>query len=288
MGYKIITDSTSDLPIKLAEEMELIILPLKFYVDDVEYYNYPDHRMLNPKDFYNKVRTGSALKTTQLNPDEFVTELRPYLEQGEDILLLNFSSALSGTFNSARIAQEILQEEFPERKIIINDTKAASLGEGLIVYLAALEKNKGKTIEEVNQFVNDIKLNVAHWFTVDDINHLRRGGRISSLASVVAKTFSIKPVLHVDNEGRLIPRMRAMGRKKSILKLFEQMEKTALPNQEVIFIGHGDSIEEAMYLSELIEKHFKVRPHVVDFIGPVIGSHSGQGTIALFFLAENR
>lgn len=288
MEFKIISDSTSDLPHQIVEELNLTILPLKFYIDDVEYYNYSDHRMISPKDFYAKMKSGATPSTAQINPDEFIEVMKPILDKGEDVLILLFSSALSGTYNSARIAQELMSLEYPDRKIIINDTKAASLGEGLLVYLASLEKQKGKSIEEVNQFVNQTKMQVAHWFTVDDINHLRRGGRITSVASLVAKTLNIKPVMHVDGEGRLIPRQKVMGRKKSIKTLFEQMKKTALPNQEVVFIGHADCLEEAMDLSHMIEEHFNIIPTVVGDIGPVIGSHAGHGTLGLFFLAENR
>lgn len=288
MSFKIITDSTTDLPNKLVKELDVEVVPLKFYINDQEYVNYPDHRMLSPEDFYKLVKDGAMPTTAQVNPDEYIEVLKPMLDKGEDVLIIAFSSALSGTFNSARIAAEILTEEYPNRKILVNDTKAASLGEGLIVYLANEQRKLGKTIDQVNEYINQIKGNVAHWFTVDDIKHLRRGGRISSVASIVAQTLRIKPILHVSDEGKLIPRFKALGRRKAILSIFNQMKKTALPNQETIFIGHADCLDDANLLADLIYKEYNVKPKVIDFIGPVIGAHAGYATLALFFLAEAR
>ena len=205
-------------------------------------------------------------------------------------MILSFSSKLSGTYNSARLYKEEMIEKYPERKIELIDTKSASLGEGLLVYLTALEKEKGASLEELVEFVNKTIPTVAHWFTVNDIDHLRRGGRISFLASFLAKTLSIKPIMHTDDEGALIPRFKSRGRSKAIRALYEQMKKTALPIPQTVLIGHGSDLEAAKSLEKMIleDEEFNIETIKIYPIGPVIGSHTGQGVLALFFQATNR
>ncbi|NCB74685.1 MAG: DegV family protein [Clostridia bacterium] len=287
--FKIITDSTSDLPSGLVEELELHVIPMLFTVDGKDYLNTPDERQLSSHDFYELLRAGKNSTTTQINLEVFKEEMRPYLEKGLDVLYLGFSSGLSSTFNSARLAAAELTEEFPDRKIIIVDTLAASMGEGLLVYLAAMKKKQGMSLEETAAFVEDNKLHLAHWFTVDDLNHLKRGGRVSGAAALIGTMLNIKPVLHVDDEGHLIPVDKVRGRRNSLAELVSHMEKTAIsPAEQTVFISHGDAPEDAQYVEKLVRERFGVKTVYINPIGPVIGTHSGPGTVALFFLASKR
>jgi len=287
--YRIITDSTSDLPASLARELELHIIPMLYTVDGRDYLNTPDERFLSSHDFYEMLRAGKVSTTTQINGEVFKNEVRPYLLEGLDILYLGFSSGLSSTFSSVLIASQDLKDEFPDRKIVIIDTLAASMGEGLIVYHAATRKKQGMSLDEVATWVEKNKLHLAHWFTVDDLNHLKRGGRLSGTAAFVGTMLNIKPVLHVDNEGHLIPVDKVRGRRKSLEELVSHMEKTAVnPAEQTVFISHGDAPEDAAYVEKLVRERFGVKSVYINPIGPVIGSHSGPGTVALFFLASKR
>ena len=250
--------------------------------------NHLDNRELDPKAFYDMMREGAQPTTSQINPDEYLEILTPILKDGKDILVLAFSSGLSGTFNSARIATEELKEQFPERKILLVDTKSASLGEGLLVTLAAKKKADGASIEEVKAYAEEMIPKIAHWFTVDDIGHLVRGGRLSKTAGFIAKLANIKPVLSASNEGKLEARHKAIGRKRAIKGLFDEMVKTALPGPQVVYIGHGDDQEAVDYLVSLIKEKFEVSELVVSTIGPVIGAHTGAGVLALFFIGTQR
>lgn len=286
--FTLFTDSTSDLPKGIADELNVNIIPLTYHIGDKSYINHLDYTEQPIKEFYDEVRKGALPTTSQVNPDDYLNVITPLLEKGEDVLILSFSSKLSGTYNSGRIAVDELQTKFPERKIKIIDTKSASLGEGFLVRLAALEKNKGKTLEEVASFVDDMIPRIAHWFTVDDISHLRRGGRVSALSSIVARALSIKPIMHCDDSGALVPRNKAIGRKKAIRGLFDKMEQTATENQEYVMIGHGDDLEAAETLKALINEKYPNAEVLIHTIGPVIGAHTGQGVLALFFVAKER
>lgn len=287
--FIIVTDSTTDLPDHIAKTHDLLVMPLKYNLDGKEYTNYLDHRELDAKDFFDQVKNGAKPTTSQINPEEYIEKLTPILQSGKDVLILAFSSALSGTFNSARIATETLTDEFPDRKILLLDTKAASLGEGLIVYKTAKEaKEKNLSVEEAFEYASHLAPSVAHWFTVDDVSHLVRGGRVSKVAGFVATLANIKPVLHVSNEGKLIPRHKIMGRKRAIKTLFEQMEKSAKPGKQTVFISHGDALDAAESLAAMIKEKFEVEEIVINMLGPVIGAHAGYGVLALFFIADNR
>ena len=241
------------------------------------------------KSVYDKVRAGSMPTTSQLNPMDFKEAVGPILAGGEDVLYLAFSSGLSGTFNNARIAFAELAEEYPQRKALCVDTLGASMGEGLLVYLACQERDKGKSIEEVAQWVEENRLHLAHWFTVDDLNHLKRGGRVSGAAAFFGTMLSIKPVLHVDDEGHLIPMEKVRGRRQSLDALVEHMAKTGIDNaHQTIFISHGDCKDDVEYVAQQIRQRFGTADIYTNPIGPVIGAHSGPGTVALFFLAESR
>jgi len=211
------------------------------------------------------------------------------LQAGEDILYVGFSSGLSGTFNSSIIAAEGLREKYTDAKIECIDTLAASMGEGLLVYHAAMKKREGMDIDGVKNWLLDNRLHMCHWVTVDDLNHLKRGGRINAMTATLGTALNVKPIIHVDDEGHLIPVGNVRGRKKSIQTLFEHMEATAVrPENQVVFISHADSQEDTEYLASLIKEKLNVKDVVCNYIGPVVGSHTGQGAIALFFIGTER
>ncbi|HHU79720.1 MAG: DegV family protein [Bacilli bacterium] len=284
-NYLIFTDSTADLPMEYFQLPMLKIIPLSFMIDGKQYIDGD----LDTKEFYDKLRAGGTSTTSQLNPEQYLSIIEPHVRDGKDILVIAFSSGLSGTANSMRIALEELQEQYPERKIFGVDSLCASLGEGLLVHLAVEAYNAGKSIAENFQMLEDTKLKICHWFTVEDLHHLRRGGRLSGFSAFIGSVLKVKPVLHLNDEGKLIPRKKTIGRKKSIEKLFEQMEKTIInPEEQVIFISHGDCLDDANYLKNLILEKYKVKDVVINGIGTVIGSHSGPGTLALFYLGASR
>lgn len=287
--YIIITDGTADLSQEMIEDLGVVSIPMSFEVDGKAYVHYPDGRELSSHEFYEELRQGSKSVTSLINTDTFLSVFEPILQEGKDILYIAFSSALSGTYNSSLIAKDELLEKYPDRKIECFDSKCASAGEGLCVYTAVELKVDGYSLEELTEWLRNNILRLCHWFTVDDLFHLKRGGRVSALSAGIGTALNIKPVLHVDDEGRLIPMEKVRGRKKSINALFEHMEKTITDAEEqVIFIGHGDSKEDAEYLAELIKERFPVKDVIINVIGPVVGTHSGPGTIALFFYGTNR
>ncbi|WP_300380677.1 DegV family protein [Clostridium sp.] len=288
MSTVIFTDSCCDLPIEFIKEnnIELISLRVKYESEDI-----PDDlgQSIKYKDFYSKLKNGVTATTSQANAYYFEEEFRKQAKLDKAIIYIGFSSALSGCVNSARIAKEIIEEEMPKADITIIDSKSASLGLGLLVFNATKMLKEGKTKEEIIMWIEENKLKVNHWFTVDDLNHLKRGGRVSSTVAIVGTMLNIKPIMHVDKEGRLIPVAKVKGRKKSIKDLFERLKENAVNIEEqTIFISHGDCLEEAETLRDLILSEYKVKDCIINYIGPVIGSHAGPGTIALFFLGNNR
>lgn len=287
--YLIVTDSCCDLPLNIVKDFNLNVIPLKFTINNVSYFNYSDEREMKNKDFYRILREGSMSITSQINSYEFVEQVTPLLNEGYDILYVGFSSALSGTYNSFLIAQEELKELFPERKILAIDSLSASLGQGLLIYSALLKQKEGKSLEEVYDFIESNKLSLVHLFTVDDLNFLKRGGRLSATGAFIGTLLKIKPLMHVSNEGRLVPYSKTVGRKISIKKLVDELaDRIVNPEEQVIFISHGDVLEEAKYAGELIKSKVKVKDVVYGNVGPVIGSHSGPGTIAIFFFGTHR
>lgn len=253
--------------------------------------NYNKNMEMDPKEFYQRMRQGSMPTTSQANTEETMDIWKPILDDGKDILHLAFSSGLSGSFNSARIAAEELRQEYPDRRIIVIDSLCASLGEGLFVDYAVEMKKAGKDMEEIADWLEKHKLNFCHVFTVDDLNHLYRGGRVSKAAAVLGTMINIKPVLHVDNEGHLIPLGKVRGRKKSLIKLVDMMEERIgswKDRQTKIFISHGDCREDAEFLKQLVQERFGYQEFLINIIGATIGTHSGPGTLALFFLGDYR
>ena len=287
--FVIITDSCCDLPPKLADELDLVVLPLSLLLEGKEYKNYLDEREITFADFYASVRAGNSVSTSAVNSDTFHTVMESYLEQGKDILSISFSSALSCTYQSSTVAADELRAKYPDRKIFTVDSLCASLGQGLLLYHTVMLKRQGKSIDEVRDFVEDAKTKLCHWFTVDDLNHLRRGGRISRTTAVIGSILNIKPILHCDAEGRLTGVSKARGRKKSLEELVNRMQSSAIdPAGQIVFISHGDCIDDAKYVEELVKSRFGVNEVVINSVGPVIGAHSGPGTVALFFLGTPR
>ena len=287
--YVIVTDSSADLTAGMAEELGVEVLPLSFMVKGQTYRNYPDNREMDPGAFYAMLRAGEMATTAAVNVADYTSVLEPLLEQGKDVLVLAFSSGLSATYQSSVIAVEELRARFPERKIFTVDTLCASLGQGLLVYLAAKKQQAGASIEEVRDWAEENKLHLCHWFTVDDLHFLKRGGRISAATAVLGSMLHIKPVLHVDDEGHLINMGKARGRGASLTALVDHMEETAIdPASQVVFISHGDCLADAEKVAGDVKKRLGVKEVVINHVGPVIGAHSGPGTLALFFLGSKR
>ena len=215
--------------------------------------------------------------------------MEPHLQAGRDILYLGFSSALSGTYNAGAVAARQLSEKYPDRRLYAVDTLSASMGQGLLVYLTVQQKRAGATIEQARDYAEAQKLHLCHWFTVDDLNHLHRGGRVSATSAVLGTVLNIKPVLHMDDEGRLIFMEKVRGRRNSIKRLLDKMRETAIePDKQIVFMSHGDCLEDAEYLAGRIREEWNVQDVVINYVGPVIGAHSGPGTLALFFLGAQR
>lgn len=287
--FIILTDSSADLGADMVQQLDVQVLPLSFSMDQQIYHNYPDNREIDPHAFYQLLRQGQVATTSAINVAQYTDALEPLLQAGKDVLVLAFSSGLSTTYNSSRIAVEELSEKYPERKIYTVDTLCASLGQGLLVYLAVKEQKKGRSIEEVRDWVEENKLHLCHQFTVDDLHFLKRGGRISATTAVVGSMLQIKPVLHVDNEGHLINIAKARGRQASLKALVDKMEKTAIdPANQVVFISHGDCPEDAQAVEQMVKERFGVKEVYINYVGPVIGAHSGPGTLALFYVGTER
>ena len=286
--YVIMTDNMADLPEDYIREHNLAVLSLSYILDGETYDR--DHP-LEVGEFYHRMREGSMPTTSQVNPEQAKEAFTACLEQGKDVLYIAFSSGLSGTYNSGKIAAEEIREEgrFPDRKLMVLDSLSASLGEGLLVHKAVQLKEAGKSLEEVAAWVEEHKLNLCHNFTVDDLFHLHRGGRVSKATAILGTMINIKPILHVDNEGHLIAIGKVRGRKKSLSTLVDRMGEQikGFENPEV-FISHGDCIEDARYVEKLVRERFGVESFIINYVGPTIGAHSGPGTIALFFMGNPR
>ena len=287
--FVIMTDSCCDLSAAMAAELELSVLPLSLHMGGAVYRNWLDGRDIGFPEFYSRVRGGENATTAAVSVGDFETEMRRILSSGRDLLCVSFSSGLSTTYQSACIAAEELRTEFPEAEICVVDSLCASLGQGLLVWLCAQERKKGRSLAEVRDFAEAVKGRICHWFTVDDLNHLKRGGRISAATALFGTMLSIKPVMHVDDGGRLTPVGKTRGRRASLLALVNEMEKTAPePERQTVFISHGDCLADAEFVAEEIRRRFGTRDIHINYVGPVIGSHSGPGTVALFFTGSPR
>ena len=287
--YVLITDSSADLSQEMVQELGVTVLPLSFTIQGKTYRNYPDNREMDLPLFYDMLRAGELATTSAVNVAEYTQAVEPILQEGKDVLILAFSSGLSSTYQSSVLAAEELREKYPDRKIYTVDTLCASLGQGLLVYLAVQEQRKGKNIEEVRDWAESTKLHLCHQFTVDDLHFLKRGGRISATTAVVGSMLQIKPVLHVDNEGRLINIGKARGRQASLKALVDKMEKTVTEEgKKTVFISHGDCRKDAVAVADMVRERFGTQDIRINYVGPVIGAHSGPGTLALFYLGTER
>lgn len=284
--YVITTDNNSDLPESYFREHGVGCTYLSYAMDGKIYTH---GNFLLEHQFYEAMRNGSLPTTAQANPEITREMMEPYLKEGKDILHIAFSSGLSGTCSSAILAAQELMEEYPERKIVVVDSLAASLGQGLLVYFAQQKKEAGEDMDAVAQWAENNKLHIVHMFTVDDLYHLYRGGRLSKTAAVVGSVLNIKPVLHVDNEGKLVPVGKVRGRKKALLELVKAMEeKTQGYETDTVFISHGDCKEDAEFVAEKVRERYRVKTMIINHVGAVIGAHSGPGTLALFFVGSPR
>ncbi|MEG2353315.1 MAG: DegV family protein [Clostridium sp.] len=286
-NYVIVTDSTADIPVELIEKLGVHVIPMSFEMEGRSYVHYPDEREMNLHEFYEKLRGGSNAVTTQINYVIYEEFFKDILRQGKDILYIAFSSGLSGTYNNSQIVIRDVLEEFPDRKIISIDSISASVGEGLLVCKAAEKKENGMDIEELGRWVEENKDKVCHWFTVEDLHHLRRGGRITTVEAIIGTTLGIKPLLSVDHEGQLTTVTKVRGKKKSLEILIERMVEDGvdIENQRV-FIGHGDNLEEAEKLAQLMKERNLVKEIIISEIGPIIGTHTGSGIIGLAFIGN--
>ena len=286
MSYQILTDSCCDFPPQRYRELGLISLPLSITFRGE---TYPDRNDDSLRDMYAGLRAGEAASTAAANPQQWEEALEPVLASGEDALILAFSSGLSTTYQSACIAAEEMKERFPERKILVVDSLCASLGQGLLAYYAARKRDEGLGLEELKAWLEDNKLHLCHWFTVNDLMYLKRGGRINAATAIMGTMLSIKPILHVDNEGHLVSVGKARGRKASIAALADKAAELGKGyDNSLMFISHGDCLEDAQALAELVKERCGAKEVYINYVGAVIGSHSGPGTLALFFLGQHR
>lgn len=284
--YVITVNSTVDLPKEWLEERKVPVIPLKYTIDNE---TYTDMEGLSSKEFFEKLRDGKMATTSQINPEEARAQLKPFLKEGKDVLHLGFSSGLSGTYNSMRIAGEELKEEYPEAKIIIIDTLCACLGEGLLLYKALQLKEAGKTIEETAKWVEENKLHICHNVTVDDLFHLHRGGRISKASAVLGSVVQIKPIIHMDENGKLQVIGKERGRKKSLNKIVDMaVEQIKGWDNDIAMITHGDCQEDAEYVAKLVRERLEIENILINNIGTVIGSHTGPGVVAAFVMGNKR
>lgn len=286
-NYVILTDSGCDIRPDVLKNWDVSFasLTFKFDNDEKEYLNFD----LPSKEFYDRMREGECAKTSAINVAVFTDFFKPYLEDGKDILYIGFSGGLSTTCNSGRIAADELVGKYPNRKIVCIDSLCASAGQGMFLKLAVDKKAEGASLEENAAYLEKMLPHMAHWFTVDDLVYLKRGGRVSAATALLGGMLNIKPVLHVDDEGHLISMSKVRGRRASIKALADMFTETAVDNTKgPVFISHGDCIDDAKALATLIEETHGVETEIITDVGPVIGSHSGPGTLALFFIAKER
>lgn len=285
--YKIITDSTCDLPSTVIKELDVHVIPMEYILDGVSHFQDLEDEGEKTASFYGSLREGKVSSTSMINTARFMGVFEPYLKAGQDILHVSFSSALSGSYNASRMAAEELKELYPERQILVLDSIAASIGQGLLVYHAVLKKRQGLSLEELYEWLEENKKKICHWFTVEDLMHLKRGGRISALSANIGTALNIKPILSVNMEGKLVNLGKVMGRKKSLSELIVKMKSCAeTADNQVVIIGHGDSLKDAEFLSTKLKNELHVKEVIMTQIGPIIGSHTGPGMIGLTFVGE--
>ncbi|MCM1181011.1 MAG: DegV family protein [Clostridium sp.] len=284
MSYVLASDATFDLPMELVEKYDIKVVPMAFNLDGQEILHYPDERNMSNEAFYQALKDGKMSTTSQINPVTYVESFTPYLERGEDILYIAFTSGLSGTYQSALLAKDMLLEDFPDRTIEVVDSLCASAGQGYLVYLAAKKKEEGMDLLELAQWTKSICNRVAHIFTVEDLFHLNRGGRLSTAEAIMGTALKIKPIISVDTEGKLYVENKVRGNKKAMEYMISKINETRDESEPMIFIGHGDAKERAEELKEKILEKTNVTDITITKIGPVIGTHTGPGMLAVLFL----
>lgn len=284
--FVIVSDSTVDLPKEYLQSKQVPIISLSYIMDGV---TYEEMDGLSHKEFFEKLRAGSLPTTSQINPEQAREALEPFAKEGKDILYIGFSSGLSGSYNSVRMAAEDLKEEYPDINIITIDSLCACMGEGLLLYKALELKEHGMSMEEIAKWVEANKLHICHNVTVDDLNHLHRGGRISKTTAVVGSMIKIKPIIHMSDEGKLVVIGKERGRKKSLVSIVDRMEKQMqVYDNDIVMITHGDCIEDAEFVKKQVEERFGIHNVMINGIGSVIGSHTGAGVVAVFFMGDKR
>lgn len=289
MSFQIITDSCANLTADIIRQYKLEVLPMEYLMDGIQHYITADFKEADYKAFYNSMREGKVAKTSMVNGESARPVFEKILAGGTDILYIGFSSALSGTVQSVKATLDDLAQQYPDRKCITVDSLAAAMGEGLLVTHAAILQQNGENLETVVQWLEDNKLRLCHLFTVDDLKYLRRGGRISGATALIGSVLQIKPLMHVDNEGRLVAFGKVRGRKASIQALLNRMAETIVnPSDQIIYVIHGDCEAEAKNIVKEIKTRFKPKSIVVNYVDQVIGAHSGPGTLAIFFLGQQR
>lgn len=289
MAFEIVTDSSLNLSKTMIKEIGIHVLPLSFYINDVEYASYKEDEEFDYAGFYGKLREKEHIKTALINTGTFATKFKEILDKGNDVLAIIMSSGISGTYQAAKIAGDTLREEYPDRKIIVVDSLSASIGQGLLVYYAAKFRDEGKNIEETADWIYKNRLNMVHQFTVDDLFFLKRGGRLSGGVAIIGTILQIKPVLHVDDEGRLVVQDKVNGRKKSINAFIDIFKENAIdPENQVLGICHGDCLKDAEYLAKKVKEVTNVKDIIINYCDPVLSAHSGPGTLALFYLGKKR
>ncbi|MGN0153571.1 MAG: DegV family protein [Lachnospiraceae bacterium] len=286
MSYTLASDATLDLPMDLVEKYNLLIVPMAFTLDGEEILHFPDERNMTTEAFYEALKEGKMSVTSQINPATYIEYFTPVLEKGEDILYVAFTSGLSGTYQSAILAKGMLEEDFPDRKIYVIDSLCASAGLGYFMNLTAQKKEAGMDIEELKDWVLANRTRVAHWFTVDDLFHLQRGGRLSFAEAMLGSALKIKPIISVDGEGKLYVENKVRGNKKSEEYMIAKINDTMDDEEHTVFIGHGDCEERAIALKEKLLEKTKAENIRITKIGPIIGTHTGPGMLAVLFLKK--
>ena len=285
--YQIISDSCCDFTQKQYQDNNVLCVPLSVVYQGQAHDNFSDEKSV--KAFYDILRTGVTATTSAVNPEGWARVMEPVLQEGKDILVLAFSSALSTTYQSAVIAAQELGEKYPERKINVVDTLAAALGQGLLVWYACRKRDEGMSLEELTAWVEENKLHMCHWVTVDDLSHLKRGGRISATTAFVGTMLNIKPIIHVDDEGRLINVGKCRGRKAATEFIAAKMGELGEGwDNSTVFVAHGDCPEDAAALEAILKEKYGVKEVVTGYVGPVIGAHTGPAVLVVFFMGTHR
>jgi DegV family protein with EDD domain len=285
--YVVVTDSTADVPYEELKRLEVEVVPMEFIIDEKVYRHYADAREMSFSEFYENIKAGRKVSTTQINYFTYESAFKPILKSGRDILYISFSSGLSGTFQSAKLAAADLQEEFPDRKLVVIDSLSASVGEGLLVYLAGKKRQEGLSLEELACWVEENRLKVGHWFVVDDLYHLKQGGRISAIQATLGSALNLKPMLSVDFDGKLVAVSKIRGTKKIIEAFLDRLNHDAVnPKEQTVIVGHANNLPMAEKLRDRLMEMGLVKEVLIADIGPIIGTHVGAGMVGLVFMGE--